>query len=263
MTAAVLKVIGLEFENFLCKRYPWIFTAFYVLFTVLVCLFPGFRQSYFSDIDSVTVMLMNFIAPVVLAVILISTLSAAFGGDREKSVCQIPMTCLIGRKGRSAAKVLAAIFSGVFMCMVISVTAFIIPFFFGLFDGDMIIKYVGTELRINIEWSVWQHLGFSVLCLIIGCILLSFFILFVSCCAGSAIEAVSISSIFMLFEILFNRYSFPAIVREYNIWVFFQPYYFFVMSILDGCPVMNLLFLTVLFLPAVIIEAVHIIKNGT
>lgn len=257
----ILKAAWLELENFLSKKALWILITAYAGFTFAVCLLPDLRQSYFANIESVPVMLLNFIAPVFLVVILTGMLSPVFAGDRENNVNLIPSACLIGKTGRSIAKMLAAILLSVLICLIITAITFIGTFLCGLFDGNLKIKYVGTELKLNPVWSTWQHFGFSFICLLAACIILTLFVLFFSCCTRTTISAVAISSIFMLFEILFNSFSFPAILQEYNIWVLFKPYYLFVMRIFNISPFINLLLLAASFLPLCIFSAWKIIKQ--
>lgn len=256
----MLKVAWLELENFLCKKIFWLLIAIYTIFTLAICLLPNLRQSYFSTIESIPIMLLNFIVPVFLAVILISTLSSAFVSDRENNVNQIPFTCLTGKKGHSLAKMFAAILLSVLACLIITIITFIVPVCCNLFDGNLSIKYVGDELELTPIWSTWQHFGFSFVCLVIACITLTLFLLFISSNAKTTISAVSLSSIFVLLEVLINRFSFPTIIQEFNIWVFFEPYYFFAMEIFNFSPYVNLSLLSVSFLPLYILAIWQIVK---
>ena len=258
----ILKVVLLELENFLCKKTLWILTAIYTISAFVICLFPDLRQSYFADIESVPVMLLNFVAPVFLVIILISMLSPVFVGDKENNVNQIPAACLVGRKGRSIAKMLAAICLAVLLCIIVAVIAFAVPFLCNLFDGNLKIEYVGTELELTPIWSTWQHFGFSFISLTVACIILTLFVLFISCNTRTTIAAVSVSSILVVFEFLFNRFSFPTMIQEYNIWVFFEPYYLFVMNIFNISPYMNLFLLSVAFLPLCMLAIWQIVRNG-
>ncbi len=152
MSIRILKVAWFELEHHLCKKSVWCLTAIYTVFTALICMFPNLRQSYFSDIESVSIMLLNFIAPVFLAIILIGTLSSAFAGDTENNVNQIPAVCLTGRKGRSIAKMLAAIIFSALSCLMIALITFIVPFICGKFDRNMRIKYIGAEVELSPVW---------------------------------------------------------------------------------------------------------------
>ena len=76
------------------------------------------------------------------------------------------------------------------------------------------------------------------------------------------IAAVSISTMFLLLEFLFNKFTFPTIIQEYNVWVFFEPYYLFILEIFNISPYTNLLLLSVAFLPLCIFAVWQIVKNG-
>lgn len=261
--AGILKIAWLELENFLGRKILWLLTAAYAAFTFAVCLLPDLRQSYFSGIGSVPVMLLDLIAPVVLAGMIISVLSPVFVGDREKNADQIPAACLAGRTGRSIAKMIAAILFSVLVCLVITVITFIATSICGLFDGALEITYVGAELKLAPIWSTWRHFGFSFVCLTVACMELSLFVMFISCSTGTTIAAVSVSSVFVLFEFLFHRFSFPKMMQEYNVWVFFEPYYFFALEIFNSSPYGNLLLLSAAFLPPDIFAVWQIVKKGT
>lgn len=260
--AVILKITWLEFENLLCKKMLWLLTAAYAAFTFAVCKLSDLRQSYFNNIESVPVMLLNFIAPVILAVLIIGVLSPVFVGDREHNVNQIPAACLAGRKGRSIAKMLASILLSSLACLTVTAVTFIVTFFCGLFDGAMEIKYVGTELKLAPVWSARQHFGFSFICLAAACMVFTIFVLFISCNVKTTTAAVSVSSILALFEFLFHRFSFPQMIQEYNIWVFFRPYYFFVLRIFHISPYINFLLLSAAFLPLGVFAVWQIMKKG-
>ncbi len=259
---SILKVAWLELQNHLCKKTIWLLTAIYTVFTLSVCVFPDLQQSYFSSIESIPIMLLNFIAPVFLSVILIGMLSSTFAGDIENNVNQIPSTCLAGKEGRSIAKILAAILLSVLTCLIISMITFIVPFFCGVFDSNLSIKYVGDELELALVWQAGQHFVFSFVCLTVASIILSLLILLISCKVKTTIAAVSISTMFLLLEFLFNKFTFPTIIQEYNVWVFFEPYYLFVLEIFNISPYTNLLLLSVAFLPLCIFAVWQIVKNG-
>lgn len=258
----MLNIVWLEFENFIYKKSIWLLMSIYTIFTFIVCLFSNLRQSYFTGIESVPIMLFNFIVPIFLIIILTSTLSPVFVEDKETNFNQIPAACLFGRNKRSIAKMLAAIFFDIFICFIIAFITFIIPLLFNLFDENLIIKYVGSTLHLNPIWSVWQHFLFSFICLIIACIILTLLLLLISCNARTTINAISMSTIFVIFEFLFNNFSFPTIIQEYNVWVFFEPYYFFVMKSFNLSPYFNLLLLSTAFLPLCIFAIWQIIKKA-
>ena len=157
---SILCIVGLELENLLCKKVMWILNAVYVMLMLAVCLSDYLRQSYFNVMESVPVMLMNFMAPVFQAMILIGVLSPAFAGDREQNVSQIPMACLAGRRGRSAAKLLASVLFSILACLFMGGVTFIVPYCCRLFDGDQRIEYIGTGLELTPVWTVRQHFVF-------------------------------------------------------------------------------------------------------
>lgn len=258
----ILRAVQYEFENLFLNRGVWILMAAYVMLTFVICLSDSLRLSYFSFMESISVLLLNFVAPVFLVFILISTLSPVFAGDTEQKISQIPTACLIGRKGRSIAKFYAAVIFSLVACLIIGFISFLIPFCCNLFDGDFLIKYVGTELKLAPIWTVWQHFVFSMISIVCACIILVVLILFISCSVKNTITVVSISSIFVLLEFLFNRFSFPTIVQEYNIWVLFQPYYLFVMKIFHFLPIGNLLLLLIAFLPLCVFALQQIVRRG-
>lgn len=262
LISMILQIAGLELENLLCKKIIWIFNAAYVILMLAVCLWDYLRQSYFTVMESVPVMLMNFVAPVFLAMILIGVLSPVFAGDREQNVNQIPATCLVGRRGRSTAKLLASVLFSILACLFMGGTTFIVPYCCRLFDGDLRIEYIGTGLELTPVWTVWQHFVFSLVSLTAACIILTLFTLFVSYNAKTTITAVSISGFSLIFEFLFHRFSFPTLIQEYNVWVFFEPYYFFVMNIFHDSPTVNLLLLWTAFLPLSIIVVWQVSRNG-
>lgn len=258
----ILRAVRYEFENLFLNRGVWILIAVYAMLTLVICLSDSLRLSYFSVMESVPILLLNFVAPVFLVFISISTLSPVFAGDIEQKISQIPAVCLIGRKGRSIAKVSAAILFSLVACLIIGFVSFLIPFCCNLFDSGFLIKYVGTELKLTPVWTVWQHFIFSMISIVCACIILAVLILFISCNVKNTITVISVSSIFVLLEFLFNRFSFPTIVQEYNIWVLFEPYYLFVMRIFNFSPVGNLLLLLVAFLPLCIIALQQIVRKG-
>ena len=133
----ILKIAGFELENLLYRKINWILAAAYTASAFILCLFDGFRQSYFSDVESVPIILIHFIAPFFLAAILITALSPVFAGDKEQGVNQIPAACLIGSKGRSIAKILAGSIFSVFCCIMTGTITVAATSVCGLFDGTL------------------------------------------------------------------------------------------------------------------------------
>lgn len=255
----------LELENLLFKKATWLIAMAYTLFSIVICISENLRQSYFSLTESVPVTLYNFVLPFVLVFILMSALSPVFAGDREHRIEQIPLTCLIGRKGRSISKLIGAVLFSLIICMSLILDTLIICSFFGLIDGNVLINNISsesTQLILEPLWTAWQHIGFSAISLIIGSILSALLMLFVSCSTKNTLSSVSICGIIILFEYLINRFSFPTIIQEYNIWVFLQPYYLFVMEIINISPLINLFLLSLAFLPFCIFAVWQISKKG-
>lgn len=256
-----LKIMVLELEHLLLKKLAWVFMAAYAASALFICLSDGFRQSYFSDTGSVAVTLAVSVAPYFLVVILVSTLSPVFAGDKERDIYQIPAACLVGRRGRSVAKALASMLFSAISCSLMGTVTIAAVFACGLFDGGQPLEYPGIEL--SAEWTVSQYLTFSLVCLVIGCTVLTLFLLYISCSVTSVITAVSLSSFLVLFEFIFHRFSFPIAIKEYNVWMFFKPYSFWCMRELQFSPFVNLLILTVAFLPVCSLALWGISQKGT
>lgn len=259
---AILTTSRYEFENLICKRSVWVISAAYLALNIVICLSKELRESYFSTIENVPVMLNNFVLPIVLVGILITTLSSVFAGDKEQGIGQIPAACLIGRKGRSVAKLIGAISFSTIAILILEAITLGVSLCFSLVNGNTEIRYVGTEVELNPIWTAWQHVGFSVVTLIFGCIMLTVLILFISCCTQNTLSAVSLSGIIVLIEFIINKFSFPTFLQEFNIWVFFRPYYLFITEIFNVSPIINLLFLLLSFLPLLLFAVRQIIKNG-
>ncbi len=254
-----------ELENLLNKKSTWIIAAAYTLFSLVICLSESLRQSYFSLTESVPVTLYNFVLPFVLALIFVGAVSPVFAGDKECGIEQIPAACLIGRKGRSFAKLIGVVLFSLIINFTLVFVTFIICSFSDLTNVNALIKSVHLEaqnLNLDPVWTALQHTGFSVISLTVGSILVAILVLFVSCCTKNTLSAVSISGTIILFEYLINRFSFPTIMQEYNIWVFLQPYYLFVLEIFNISPFVNLLLLTLAFLPLCAFAVWHISRKG-
>lgn len=261
----ILSTSLFELENLLFKKTTWLIAMAYTLFSIVICISENLRQSYFSLTESVPVTLCNFVLPYILVLIFMCVLSPVFAGDREHGIEQIPSTCLIGRKGRSISKLIGAVLFSLIICTSLVFVTFIICTFFGLTNGNVLIKNISsesTQLILEPFWTAWQHIGFSAISLTVGSILVSLLVLLVSCCAKNTLSSVSICGIIILFEYLINKFSFPTIIQEYNIWVFLQPYYLFVMEILNYSPFINLFLLSLTFLPLCIFAVWQIGRKG-
>ncbi len=259
---AILKTVRFELENLLGNKATWIFSAAYTLFVSAICFSGDLRQSYFSAMESMPVMLNNFVLPVVLILILIAVVSPIFAGDKEKRIEQIPAACLIGSKGRSIAKLIGAILFSLIITLILEFITLVLCGCFGLTDSGILIKYVGAEIKLDPIWEAWLHVGFSVVTLIIGCIMLAILVLLISCCMKNTLSAVSLSCIIVLIEFIINKFSFPTLLQEYNIWVFFRPYYLFITEIINISPLINLLLYTLGFLPLCFLAVRQIIRKG-
>lgn len=259
---AILKTTRFELENLLGKKATWILTAAYALFVFAVCFSENLRQSYFSTMESVPIMLNNFVLPIVLISILIGVISPVFAGDKEQRIEQIPAACLIGSKGRSIAKLIGAIMFSLTITLLLETITFVLCGYFGLCDMEILIRDVGGDVKLNPVWTAWQHFGFSAMTLIVGCIILTITILFVSCSVQNTLSVISISSIIILIEFIFNKFSFPAVMQEYNIWLFFRPYYLFVTELINFSPFVNLLLYALCFLPLCAIAVWQNIRKG-
>lgn len=254
-----------ELENLLYKKSTWLIAAAYTLFSLVICLSERLRQSYFSLTESVPVTLYNFVLPFVLVLIFVGTVSPAFAGDKERGVEQIPAACLIGTKGRSLAKLIGVVLFALIISFTLVFATFIICSLSGRTNANAVIRNIhseSTELNLTPLWTAWQHIGFSAISLTIGSILVALLVLLISCCTKNTLSAVSISGTIILFEYLINRFSFPTIIQEYNVWVFLQPYYLFVLETFNISPLVNLLILTLAFLPLCMFAVWHISRKG-
>lgn len=261
----ILSTSLFELENLLFKKTTYIIAMAYTLLSIVICISDNLRQSYFSLTESVPVTLYNFVLPYVLVLILMCVLSPVFAGDKEHGIEQIPATCLIGRKGRSISKLIGAVLFSLIICTSLVFVTFIICTFFGLTNGNVLIKNISsesTQLILEPFWTAWQHIEFSAISLTVGSILVALLVLLVSCNTKNTLSSVSICGIIILFEYLINRFSFPTIIQEYNVWVFLQPYYLFVMEILNISPLINLFLLSLTFLPICIFAVWQIGGKG-
>lgn len=261
----VMRTSLFELENLLNKKSTWLIAASYTLFLLVICFSEWLRKSYFSLTENVSVTFYNFILPFVLVLILTAALSSVFAGDKEHGMGQIPATCLIGRKGRSLAKLIGAAFFALIINITLALVTFSICSVSGLTNGNALIRYIyfeSTELSLNPLWTALQHIGFSAISLTIGSIFVALLVLLVSCLTKNTLSAVSISGTVILFEYLINRFSFPTMMQEYNIWVFLQPYYLFVLETVNISPLVNLAILTFAFLPLCIFAVWHISRKG-
>ena len=263
MTANIFCVSKLELENLLRKKLIWLAIAAYTLFIFIVSTSKGLQESYFSATDSLPIMLMNFIMPIFLLLIICFVLTPYFTSEKEQNSNQIPNACYLGRKGRNAAKIIASVALSVFICICLSISTLVICFLTGHFKnaGNITLKYI-DDIELSFVWNIWQHFGFSFCCLLIGSVILTLLVLFISSNSKKTLTSVGITTMLIIFEILFNKFSFPLILKEFNIWVFFQPYYLYVFNIVRFLPYGNLLMLTLMFFPICCFKVWRIIKKG-
>ena len=254
----ILHAALFELENMLAKKSTWLIAAAYTLFSLAICLSEQLRQSYFSLTESLPVTLYNFVLPYALVLILLSALSPTFAGDRERGIEQIPAACFIGKKGRARAKLIAAVLFAMIICTALVLSTLIICSVSGLTNGGVLIKNIrseAAEVRLKPVWSAFRHIGFSAVSLTVGSVFTGLLVLFISARAKSTISAASISAVVVLFEFLINRFSFPTIMQEYNIWVFLKPYYLFGLETFNISPFVNLVILSLAFSPICVLEA--------
>lgn len=259
---AILRTARLELKNLLEKKVIWILTAAYTFFTFVVCISEDLRQSYFSTMENLPITLNNFVLPIILISILISVISPVFAGDKEQEIYQIPATCLIGSKGRSIAKIIGAIIFSLTIVLLLEAITLVICGCFNLCDTEILIRYVNAEIELNPVWTAGLHLVLSTVTLIVGCIILTVIILFISCSMQNTQSVISLSSVIVLIEFIINKFSFPTLMQEYNIWIFFRPYYLFITELINFSPFKNLLLYTLCFLPLCAIAVWQIIRNG-
>ncbi len=259
---AILKTVRFELENLLGNKATLIFSTAYVLIVFAICFSEDLRQSYFSAMENVPVMLNNFVLPIALILILIAVVSPVFAGDKEQRIEQIPAACLIGSKGRSIAKLIGAILFSLIITLALEFITLVLCGCFGLTDSGILIKYVGAEIELDPVWAAWRHVGFSAVTLIIGCIILAILVLLISCCMKNTLSAVGLCCIIVLIQFIINKFSFPTLLQEYNIWLFFRPYYLFITEIINISPLINLLLYTLGFLPLCLLAVRQIIRKG-
>ena len=245
----------MEFENLLYDRWSWVFVILYAVGSLMVSISSYLQEAYFSAIASVPVMFINMVAPIFIVIILAMSLSQVFAKETEDNTDQIPNTCYLGSKGRNICKVISGILYTIFIVLLISAITFIVCLITNHFlNADVeIIRYIGDELTLNFSWNIWQHFTFGIVALLMGSIIFSLIVLLVSYLSKSTLTAISITVIFTIFEFLFNRFSFPMIPKEVNVWAFLQPYYLYVFNIFNYSPYINLFLLFFIFLIIILI----------
>lgn len=256
----ICPVIWFELEHLMRNKLMWFLTSAYSLSVIIICLIDTLRITYFHAIQSVPVMCLDFILPILLVILQIVTLSPIFAGGINQQSNQIPATCVIGRKRRSIAKLCGGVLFSLGMCLLLIVITWLISWLCGTYDAHFLITNIDGEV-LSPVWDTRQHILFSVLCLITGSVILSIILLCLSCFAKTSLNAVSVSSIAVLFEYLFHFFSFSVFLKEYNFWLLFQPYYFFNM-VLPFLPHINYFLLSLAFVPLCVVAIIGIIKRG-
>lgn len=259
---AAAACLGWELFRLLTRPAAWGSCAAYTAAALGVCLSPGLRESYFSAIESVPVQLMNFAAPYFLTVALVAVLSSVFAGERESGTWLIPSACRTGRKGRAAAKLVAACLTCGILCGVFTAVTCAVCALCGVWDGAARVAHVGLEVTLSPVWTARQHFLLAAGSLALGSLPIALFVLTVSCRARSALSAVSLSGLVLLLEWLFHRFSFPAILREYNLWTLLEPYSLFILELFPFPPPASLLGLFAALAPPCGLAVRRILKEG-
>ena len=261
MRAAAARV-GWELARLLGRPAVWALGGAYTAAALVVCLFPALRASYFCAIESVPIQLMNFAAPYFLAAALTSMLSPVFAGERENGTWLIPAACQAGRRGRAAAKLMAACLTCVFLCGLFTAITFFACALCGVWDGTAPVAGVGLEVTLKPVWTANRHFLFAAASLTLGSLPVALFVLWVSCRAHSMLSAASLSGMGLLLEYLFHRFSFPSVLREYNLWTLLEPYSLFILELCPAPPPVSLLALSAALLPLCILAAWYILQKG-
>lgn len=244
------------------SRISAILSVIYILFLITVNLSDSLQESYFSITASLPVMLINFVLPPFLVLIISFSIMPVFASETERNTNQIPFSCYIGRVGRNISKVIAAIIYSILNTLFMILFTFLICCTAGnSTNKNQIIYDFGGEIFLKINWNVRQHCVFAAIVLIIGSIALTALILLISSRTKNIITSAGISVIVLTFEFLFNKFSFPVILREYNIWVLFRPYYIYILNIFSFKPYLNLILFTLVFSPICIFALCEAIYN--
>lgn len=236
------------------KPAAWPITAGFALMALAGCLFEGLRQSYCSAVGSLPLFLLDLAAPSFLALSLVASLCPVFAGRDERAAAELAGACRLGPAGAVLAKLLGALGFSECLCLIYWLLCLGLPALFGLYDGEMPVAVLGDALVLNPVWSVRQHLVFALACLGCGCAVLCVPVLLLSRRAGTPGAAAAGCTVLLLLEFLFQRFSFPVWLREYNLWMLFTPYSLFGCTLYPWPPWQNLLLMLAAFLPAVLIQ---------
>lgn len=243
MKRAFLRTVWLELQNLLGKQLPWLVWAGFCLAVLTARFSPWLRESYLPTIwaESLLLMVLEFLQPYFLMAALVTALLPIFAGREERGLRDTATPCLLGKRGRNYAKVLAAGGYALLLCLVFSGSAVLLC---GAADGfgdlSAEVTVVG-DVTLFPVWTVGEQAGFAMFSLGVGCVLLTLVVLFVSARSRDVITAAGTTAVLLLFEFLFHWFGFKPPLREVNLWVFFRPYYFFLLELFPFSPVGNLL----------------------
>lgn len=243
MKRAFLRTVWLELQNLLRKQLPWLAWAGFCLVVLTARFSPWLRESYLPTIwaESLLLIVLEFLLPYFLMAALVVVLLPVFAGKEERGLRDTAIPCLLGKRGRDLAKILAAEGYALFLCLVFSGSAILLcGAVDGLGDLSAEVTVVG-DVTLFPVWTVGEQGWFAILSLGAGCVLLTLVVLFISARSRDVITAAGTTAVLLLFEFLFHWFGFKPPLREINLWVFFRPYYFFLLELFPFSPVGNLL----------------------
>lgn len=240
MSRAFWRTVRLELCSLLGRKPPWLIYVGFCLAVLTVRLFPALQQSYLPAVhaDSLLLVVLEFLLPYFLVAALCAALLPAFAGAEERRVRGTAAPCLLGRRGRGAARLLAAGGYALLACLGMAGAAVLLC---GGFDAwGAPVTQIG-DVTLSPAWPVGRHAAFAVLSLCVGAALLALLLFAVSAAAMDGITAAGTAAVLLLFEFLFHQFSFPLVLREINLWVFFRPYDFFILELFRSSPPADLL----------------------
>lgn len=239
MKRAFLRTVWLELQNLLGKQLPWLAWAGFCLTVLTVRFSPWLRESYLPTTwaENLLLVVLEFLLPYFLMAALVVALLPVFAGKEERGIRDTATPCLLGKRGRSFAKVLAAEGYALLLCLGFSGSAVLLC---GPGDLSAEVTVVG-DVHLLPVWTVGGQAAFAILSLGAGCVLLTLVVLFFSARSRDVITAAGAAAVLLLFEFLFHWFGFKPPLREINLWVFFRPYYFFLLELFPFSPVGNLL----------------------
>lgn len=242
-------IVKYETENLIKKRFVWILIAVYTLFSAFLNISNSFRDGYFPYVESVAVMLINLVLPLFLGLIAISSLPTSFTEDRVAGIDPLSQTCLLGKKKRNTAKALATILFSIIICVCLVGITLLLCYFCNHLDWNVNVLHFSWDLELIPVWPAYRHILFSTICLLCGNAVLSLFMLFISHQTATATTAIGATGMVVIFEFVFFKFSFPALIKEINICVMLQPYYLFSMNLFRYSPTVNFVLIAAVHLP--------------